>query len=419
MQRKQYFEFKDGSSAKFWEITLHEQNLSTRFGKIGTAGQTSAKKFASAAAAQTEFDKLLREKSKKGYQEVGSAKKNVLAVAKKPAEPKRPSKVPKEAEFNVAYNEWELGKKNTKGERIGEWKQWHATSGHLTCMSTFTNGGRTEVFTRFHPDGTYSWKGTQVNGVTVPGQVIYWQKSKHKTTESPLPLTEPDNPEFRHVFRVEQTFIRKGLSTWKNFNAKGQRIDMYGEVFLDIETNSKNFAGLKVPEELARLLDFQTEYGIENYSQQFGLTAKDKYESCQSWSKNKSFLQALSLIGVANGTGSEYYFWNIGKAKSLSDVPVVIFGDEGGVHVVAENLRGLLQLLSYDCDPSVGFEGVSFYRTKDEDPSAEIKPFRKWLKDNFKIDTVKNPKPIVEKARAKYQAGFDKWMGNYCKKHNG
>jgi len=62
-----YFELVDGSSSKFWEITLQGALFITRYGKIGSAGQKTLKEFASEAAAKSEHDKLVSEKTKKGY----------------------------------------------------------------------------------------------------------------------------------------------------------------------------------------------------------------------------------------------------------------------------------------------------------------------------------------------------------------
>jgi predicted DNA-binding WGR domain protein len=44
-----------------------------QFGRIGTAGQTQTKTFSSADAAQKAADKLIAEKTGKGYVEVGGA----------------------------------------------------------------------------------------------------------------------------------------------------------------------------------------------------------------------------------------------------------------------------------------------------------------------------------------------------------
>src|SRR6185503_12710800 len=67
------FEFASGGSSKFWEITLDGSAFTVTFGRIGSAGQTQTKTFASEAVAQKEHDKLVREKVAKGYTETGAA----------------------------------------------------------------------------------------------------------------------------------------------------------------------------------------------------------------------------------------------------------------------------------------------------------------------------------------------------------
>ncbi|MDU1904355.1 MAG: WGR domain-containing protein [Dysgonomonas sp.] len=66
----QYFEYKDEKSSKFWEITLDGLNITTRYGKIGTEGKETDSSFATDEAAQKEYDKMIRAKTKKGYAEV-------------------------------------------------------------------------------------------------------------------------------------------------------------------------------------------------------------------------------------------------------------------------------------------------------------------------------------------------------------
>jgi predicted DNA-binding WGR domain protein len=67
------YELIEGSSKKFWEITLDGSALTTRWGRIGTSGQSKTKAFTSDAAAQKEHDALVREKLSKGYSLVGDA----------------------------------------------------------------------------------------------------------------------------------------------------------------------------------------------------------------------------------------------------------------------------------------------------------------------------------------------------------
>jgi predicted DNA-binding WGR domain protein len=65
------FELVEGASNKFWEVDVSGNDVTTRWGRIGTAGQSKTKTFASPAAAQKEHDDLVREKLAKGYHEEG------------------------------------------------------------------------------------------------------------------------------------------------------------------------------------------------------------------------------------------------------------------------------------------------------------------------------------------------------------
>jgi uncharacterized protein (TIGR02996 family) len=63
------FHFSDAKSHKFWNIEVSGTSFTVTYGKVGSAGQTQTKTFASAEKAQAEADKLIREKVKKGYLE--------------------------------------------------------------------------------------------------------------------------------------------------------------------------------------------------------------------------------------------------------------------------------------------------------------------------------------------------------------
>ncbi len=67
------YEFSEGKSDKFWDIALDGKSFTTRWGRIGTAGQSTTKTFASAEQAKVEHDKLVAEKVRKGYRPAGAA----------------------------------------------------------------------------------------------------------------------------------------------------------------------------------------------------------------------------------------------------------------------------------------------------------------------------------------------------------
>ena len=69
---KRYFEFVEGSSSKFWEISTSGKDVTVRFGRIGTNGQTQIKTLADADAATKHAEKLIKEKTAKGYQETAA-----------------------------------------------------------------------------------------------------------------------------------------------------------------------------------------------------------------------------------------------------------------------------------------------------------------------------------------------------------
>ena len=66
------FELVAGNSAKFWEVSTSGADVTVRFGRIGTNGQTQTKTLADAESATKHAAKLIDEKTKKGYGEITS-----------------------------------------------------------------------------------------------------------------------------------------------------------------------------------------------------------------------------------------------------------------------------------------------------------------------------------------------------------
>lgn len=66
---KRRFEFVEGTSNKFWSISLEGAEVSVVYGRIGAAGQTNNKQFPAASDARKHAEKLIREKTAKGYVE--------------------------------------------------------------------------------------------------------------------------------------------------------------------------------------------------------------------------------------------------------------------------------------------------------------------------------------------------------------
>jgi predicted DNA-binding WGR domain protein len=66
---KRCFIFQEGNSQKFWNIDVEGTGFTVTYGKLGTQGQTSSKAYDTEAACQKQADKLIAEKTKKGYVE--------------------------------------------------------------------------------------------------------------------------------------------------------------------------------------------------------------------------------------------------------------------------------------------------------------------------------------------------------------
>jgi len=83
----QRYELVEGNSSKFWEVEITGADLTVRFGRLGTAGQSKTKTFADAQAAQKEWHKLVKEKTGKGYGLVGQGAGAPVALSSAPTPP--------------------------------------------------------------------------------------------------------------------------------------------------------------------------------------------------------------------------------------------------------------------------------------------------------------------------------------------
>jgi DNA ligase 1 len=64
------FEFVEGNSSKFWEVRRDGNDIVVRYGRIGTAGQSVRKPLKDTETTEQHVEKLIREKTGRGYVEV-------------------------------------------------------------------------------------------------------------------------------------------------------------------------------------------------------------------------------------------------------------------------------------------------------------------------------------------------------------
>lgn len=71
--RERRFEFIQGNQAKFWSVSRRGASLTVASGRIGGAAKSRTKQLADYMAAEQEFDRLIRDKLRRGYVEVVEA----------------------------------------------------------------------------------------------------------------------------------------------------------------------------------------------------------------------------------------------------------------------------------------------------------------------------------------------------------
>jgi hypothetical protein len=182
---------------------------------------------------------------------------------------------------------------------------------------------------------------------------------------------------------------------------------------MELKEFEQNFKDYKISTELISLKCFEDKF--PNYSESFYLLVDDK-SGIKTWSENEDFLSRLMPFAQANCTGSTYGIWNDGTDKTLNELPIVVFGDEGGMHIVAENILHLMQILTCDTEISVDFDKAYFYKDEDYyEESEDRNAYKSWLKENFGLDPIENPNQMIQSAQQKYKTEFDNWLGQYYK----
>jgi hypothetical protein len=178
---------------------------------------------------------------------------------------------------------------------------------------------------------------------------------------------------------------------------------------------SVQFGDYAVPDDLIKLYEFEQEYGAENYSECFGLTITDDKTGIKTWSENEEFYNSFIEFAGANGSGSSYAYWLIDN--DLNNCPIVVFGDEGGIHVVAENTRKLIHLLTFDTEISVDFDNAYFYKDEEYyEENENREEFQDWVKKEFNFDAIESSEEtdeIVNQAKNKYKKRLNDFLTKF------
>ncbi|MFC8943270.1 hypothetical protein ACFT1B_34865, partial [Streptomyces griseoincarnatus] len=123
--------------------------------------------------------------------------------------------------------------------------------------------------------------------------------------------------------------------------------------------------------ELNLLKELEDRISGGNISRGFFLTEFGHASGIDTWSEDPEFLDGLLSFADANKSGSIYALWRIDDRADMATLPVVVFGDEGGIAVVARNLRELFLQLGCDRTLYVGDYSAGFGDKDDKDAEHE------------------------------------------------
>ncbi|MGB0839763.1 MAG: hypothetical protein ACPGXL_06460 [Chitinophagales bacterium] len=172
-----------------------------------------------------------------------------------------------------------------------------------------------------------------------------------------------------------------------------------------------NFEKHNLPKPLLDLISFINALPSKNcFSKGFEFMINEEQLCSRSYSENPNFLNSIIEFGNADSSGSIYALW-LNNITTLA--PVIVFGSEGGCHVIATNTSEFLKILTLDIQPHIDFEGVFFYNHKNNAPSFYHKKYCNWLVENFPDLNDVSVLNIIENAQTVYQESFDKWMSKY------
>lgn len=165
----------------------------------------------------------------------------------------------------------------------------------------------------------------------------------------------------------------------------------------------------KFPTLLAELHELDIDYDEDEIDfepyQEF-LCAEDNESWIQSWTGNDELTGSEYRVFGQDGTGGYAAFWLVRKGKPILEQPIVFFGSEGELGVVAKDFYDYLWLLAGGYGP--------YEATEDHGHKAKVNPvFTKFAERHAK-DRKRKPKEVIAAAQKEF-ATFEKDVRKLCK----
>ena len=101
--------------------------------------------------------------------------------------------------------------------------------------------------------------------------------------------------------------------------------------------------------------------------------------------------------------------------QKLEDAPIVVFGSEGGVHIVAEDIRGMLEILATDAEVAVDWDSIYYYADEEDEGSEYHAEYIQWVKEILGT-SLRHADQVVEAAHKKLQSRLVEWMKPFLEK---
>jgi len=166
---------------------------------------------------------------------------------------------------------------------------------------------------------------------------------------------------------------------------------------------------VKFPKLLAQLHALDLDYddsGIDFEPYQEFQSADDNAEWIQAWTGNSALDGAEYRVFGQDGTGGYAAFWMVRKNKPVLEQPVVFFGSEGELGVVARDFNDYLWLLAAGVGP---FEAVAY----GPDEGEPVEALRQFAASNAAA-AEKSPAAVLGAARSEFP-DFEKKIRALCK----
>ncbi len=202
-----------------------------------------------------------------------------------------------------------------------------------------------------------------------------------------------------------------------------------------IEALQKAFGAYEVPLTLKKLAKFEDENGAETFSHSFYIGHdEDAFvnyldEDELSEKEIKEYNDSLLQFATTDGTGGIAAFWIKKGNTDLEKAPIISFGSEGSIDVVAQDIKDFVKMLSFgaECMDGGFYHYIEEYDEDSEyaDFASEFKDynpnfikFREWMKDELGIKPVKiwdiensdEVDKLIAKAQKKVNKAFNKWQ---------